>query len=347
MTLSATEAAVPSAQPSRLPSISVVVPAYNSSATLPALMERLQPVLYQVAEDYEVILVNDGSADTSWETIRALASRYSWVRGLNLMRNYGQHNALLCGIRAARYDLIVTMDDDLQHPPEEIPALLHKLREGYDVVYGTPRTLPHSWWRNVSSKWTKAALARAMNVPNVRELSAFRVFRTELRGAFTHYQGSTLLLDVLLSWATTRFASVAVDHHPRLVGKSNYTLLKLFNQTMLMLTGYSTAPLRLASLVGFGFTGLGLFLFSYVIAHYLLHGSLPGFPFIASTISLFGGAQLFALGIMGEYLARIFNRSMDRPTYIIRSATPSCGSEPCDGNGYQTREIDQFARGEL
>ena len=120
------------------PSISVVVPVYNSELTLPELVKRLQPVLAGLAREYELLLVNDGSRDQSWQVIQRIAAEHGWVRGINLMRNYGQHNALLCGIRAARFDTLVTMDDDLQHPPEEIHKLLAKLQEGFEMVYGFP-----------------------------------------------------------------------------------------------------------------------------------------------------------------------------------------------------------------
>jgi len=124
----------------KLPSISVVVPVYNSEATLETLSDRISKVLKNHSSKFELILINDGSNDRSWEIISKLANKYSWIHGINLMRNYGQHNALLCGVRASKYELIITMDDDLQNPPEEIPHLINKIKEGYDVVYGTHKT---------------------------------------------------------------------------------------------------------------------------------------------------------------------------------------------------------------
>ena len=301
-----------------LPSLSVVVPVYKSAASLPALIERLEPVLAAHARTYEVLLVNDNSPDESWKVIGELAKQNNWVQGVDLMRNYGQHNALLCGIRAARGEIIVTMDDDLQHPPEEIPKLLEKLAEGHDVVYGTPISLSHAAHRNFTSRFTKWLLASAMGVKNIKGISAFRAFRTDLRLAFQDYHSPELLIDVLLSWGTTRFSTVAVQHDPRRIGSSNYNFFKLLNQALLILTGFSTAPLHIATIIGFVFTVLGIVIFIYVIAQFLHAGSVPGFPFLASTIALFSGAQLFALGILGEYLARIFKRSMERPTYVIR-----------------------------
>jgi undecaprenyl-phosphate 4-deoxy-4-formamido-L-arabinose transferase len=209
------------------------------------------------------------------------------------------------------------MDDDLQHPPEEIPLLLAKLEEGYDVVYGVPYRRPHSWWRNWFSVVIKRILARIMGIPTIRDIGAFRAFRAQLRQAFAGYQNPNVILDVLLSWGTSRFATVTVREDPRSVGHSNYNFARLMKVTMVVLTGFSTAPLRFASMLGFGFTLFGILVFFYVVGAYLFQGSIPGFPFLASIIALFSGTQLFALGIIGEYLARIFDRSMDRPPYVI------------------------------
>jgi undecaprenyl-phosphate 4-deoxy-4-formamido-L-arabinose transferase len=303
-------------------SLSVVVPVYNSQDTLEELVARLSTALPQVAAEFELILVNDGSRDRSWETICRLGGQYPWVRGINLMRNYGQHNATLCGIRAACGEIIVTMDDDLQHPPEEIYKLLAALEDGIDVVYGTPARLPHSWWRNAFSVFTKRTLAYVMGVGSVRDISAFRAFRAGLRRAFDSYQNPNVIVDVLLSWGTNRFAAVKVNEAPRQAGRSNYNFFKLFQYALLILTAFSTAPLRFTSLVGFVFTFFGIAVFLYVLGVYFLLGSIPGFPFLASIIALFSGTQLFALGIFGEYLARIFDRSIDRPAYVVREAQP-------------------------
>jgi glycosyltransferase involved in cell wall biosynthesis len=302
-------------------SLSIVVPVYNSESTLDELAVRLSQVLPNLTTTYELVFVNDGSRDGSWNKICELARQYPWIKGIKLMRNYGQHNAILCGVRAARYDVIVTMDDDLQHPPEEIPKLLNKLDEGYDVVYGSPSKLPHSLWRNLFSRFTKRALAFVMGIRTVRDIGPFRAFRSDLRRSFATFQNPSVLLDVLLSWGTTRFATVKVDEAPRQEGQSNYNFLKLFSLAMVVLTGYSTAPLRFTSLIGFLFTIFGLLIFLYVLGVYFIAGSVPGFPFLASIVSLFSGMQLFALGIIGEYLARVFDRSMERPAYVIGSVT--------------------------
>jgi glycosyltransferase involved in cell wall biosynthesis len=296
---------------------SVVIPVYKSQSTLPGLVERLDKVLSGLSEDYEVILVNDDSPDQSWDVIVSLSKQYQFVRGVDLMRNYGQHNATLCGVRLARHEVVVTMDDDLQHPPEEIHLLLEKLEEGYDVVYGVPKKLPHSWWRNLGSILTKLMVAYAIGVRTIRDVSAFRAFRTNLRRAFEGYENPDVMIDVLLSWGTTRFATVPVDEQPRNIGKSNYTLGRLLRMSLLYLTNFSTKPLRFSNIIGFIFTLIGFIGFVYVITIYFIAGSVPGFPFLASAIMVFSGVQLFALGIIGEYLARVFERTAGRRPYTV------------------------------
>ncbi|MEO7716502.1 MAG: glycosyltransferase family 2 protein [Capsulimonas sp.] len=302
--------------------ISVVIPLYNSAAMLPELMERLARVLPTLTDEFEVILVNDGSRDESWPAAKKAAKTYPFVHAINLMRNYGQHNALLCGIRSAKYATTVTMDDDLQHPPEEIPKLLAKLDTGFDVVYGTPASERHGFWRDLASQVTKLALQNAMNIDVARDVSAFRAFRTLLRGGFAGYSSPYVSLDVLLTWTSTKFSSVTVRHDTRKSGVSNYTFWNLVTHALNMITGYSTKPLQLASVVGLVFTFFGFIVLVWVIVQFFISGSVvPGFPFLASIIAIFSGAQLFALGIIGEYLARMHFRTMDRPTYAVRADT--------------------------
>lgn len=302
------------------PTVSVVVPVYNGHLSLAELTQRLGLVLPSVAREFELILVNDGSQDDSWRVVQHLASKHDWVRGVDLLRNYGQHNALLCGVRLATCDIVITMDDDLQHPPEELSKLLDLIDQGADVVYGTPHEMPHEIWRNVASWISKVALQTAMGASTARNVSALRAFRTQLREAFSAYRSPFVSLDVLLTWATTRFAAVTVRHEPRKLGESNYTFRKLVTHALNMMTGFSVLPLQLASLVGFFFTVVGFGVLIYVVGLYLLQGtSVPGFPFLASMIAIFSGAQMFAIGIIGEYLARMHFRSMERPTYTVRA----------------------------
>jgi undecaprenyl-phosphate 4-deoxy-4-formamido-L-arabinose transferase len=322
------------------PTLSVVIPVFNSELVLPDLLDRLHQVLTRLGTPFEIILVNDGSRDRSWQVVTKLASKWPAVLGIDLMRNFGQHNALLCGIRAARHSVIVTIDDDLQHPPEEIPRLLAKLAEDYDVVYGTPEREQHGLWRDLASRLTKLTLQQAMGVKGGLQISAFRVFRAQLREAFHSFRGTHVAIDVLLSWSTNRFTAITVAHQPRRVGTSNYTLLKLVRHATNLITGFSTLPLRAASLLGFAFTLIGAVLLVYVVARTLLEGdAVPGFPFLASIIPLFSGVQLFALGIMGEYLSRMYYRTLDQPSYAVRATTaPGRAPEGMGERGSAPRE---------
>jgi glycosyltransferase involved in cell wall biosynthesis len=305
-------------------SVSVIVPVYNSSTMLETLCRRVDEAISKITLAYEIVLVNDGSRDASWEAIQTISRKHKNITGINLMRNYGQHNALLCGIRKASYDYIVTIDDDLQNPPEEIPILLNKVREGYDVVYGSPEKERHGLFRDLASRMTKMVLQHAMGADVARDVSAFRAFRTDLRKGFSTFNGSFVSIDVLLTWSAQKYAVVKVKHAPRQEGISNYTFRKLLTHAMNMMTGFSTLPLQFASIVGFAFTLFGFVILGYVLVKYLMYGSVvQGFAFLASIIAVFSGATLFSMGIIGEYLARIHFRVMDKPSYAEREVIES------------------------
>jgi len=303
-------------------SLSFVIPVFRSAQSLAELYRRIVAVFDVSGHEFEIIFVEDCGPDDSWNVIQALARQDTRVHGYRMSRNFGQHNALLCGIRKARGDLVVTLDDDLQHPPEEIPRLLATLAEGYDVVYGSPERRQHGLLRDLASWITKLALERSMGAANASQVSALRVFRTRLREAFADYRSPTVNIDVLLTWATTRFAAIRVRHEARRFGVSGYTPRKLVRHALDMMTGFSTRPLQLASLMGFVFALFGLGVLTYVLIRWLLQGSaVPGFAFLASIIAIFAGAQLVALGIIGEYLARMHLRTMERPPYLVADST--------------------------
>lgn len=306
------------------PSLSIVVPVFNSATTLDELVARLTSVLATTVQDYEFVFVDDGSHDDSRAVLTRLAAQDAHIRALFLSRNFGQHNALLCGIRAARFELIVTLDDDLQNPPEDIPRLLDALTDDVDVVYGTPRDRRHDGWRWGVSAIVRMALANVMGATTARWVSPFRLFRTSLRDAFAAYASSFVAIDVLLAWGTTRFASVTVGHHARRVGRSNYRVRTLLALALNTITGFSARPLQLASLVGIVAATIGIALFVAATIRALLNGfPLSGVPLFASIVFVFSGTQLLALGIIGEYLARMHFRTMGRPAYVVRTALGS------------------------
>ena len=296
---------------------SVIVPVYRSAGCLKELHSRLVSVMEKLSSRFEIIFVEDCGGDNSWELISELALIDTRVHGLRMSRNYGQHNALLAGIRHANGELVITLDDDLQHPPEEIPKLLSRFTENFDVVYG-PRE-QHGLLRDMASRITKMALQSSMGAETARKISAFRVFRTSLRDAFADYRSPSVNIDVLLTWGTTRFGICPVRHEARQYGESGYSTRKLLAHAFNMISGFSTIPLKIASLIGVFFTLFGMGILAFVIYRYFFSEvSVPGFPFLASIISIFAGAQLLALGIIGEYLGRMYQRSMERPTYSLR-----------------------------
>lgn len=322
--------------------VSIVIPVFNSEHNLPELYRQLMPAMAALVERFEVIMVEDSSRDNSWAVVSSLAASDERVRGLRLSRNYGQHNALLCGIRAARYDYIVTMDDDLQHPVSEIHLLLEALTQGHDVVYGTSDENRHDLWRNVASRMTKLALQNAMGAKSAAQVSAFRAFPTRLREAFQDYRSPSVSIDVLLTWGTTRFTAVKVKHAPRLSGKSNYTVRKLITHAFNLITGFSTTPLKLASIVGFVFTLFGFAVLIFVLGRYFIQGTtVPGFPFLASVIAIFSGAQMFTLGIFGEYLARMYGRTMERPAYVVLESSDTLNARSSNGESVRERRAPQ------
>lgn len=298
--------------------VSVVIPVYNSERSIEQVVDECAAVLSATGHSFEFILVDDASRDGSRNVIEAIASRREDTQALAMMRNYGQHSALLAGIRAARGEIVVTIDDDLQHPPAEIRKLLDALTQSFDVVYGTPARAAHSLVRSLLSSVTKLVLARAMGAETASQVSAFRAFRTKLRNSFSKYHSPYVNIDVLLTWGTTRFRAIETEHRPREVGRSNYTWSTLSRHALTMITGFSTLPLRLASITGLAFTLAGFLVLLWVIGSVLVFGrAVPGFAFIASIIVIFSGAQLFALGIIGEYLARVHLRLLDRPPYTL------------------------------
>jgi undecaprenyl-phosphate 4-deoxy-4-formamido-L-arabinose transferase len=235
------------------------------------------------------------------------------------MRNYGQHNAVLAGVRAARNDVIVTMDDDLQHSPTDVPRVVEALDDDVDLVYAVPEDEPHGFWRGFGSRSVKRVLARSLGVSGARQISAFRAFRTEMRASFRDVRDAFVSIDVLLSWTGSRVRSIPVRMDERKTGRSNYTFRTLLRHTVNMVTGYSVAPLRVVTYVGFLTALAGLVLFVYVLFLFFSgRTEVAGFTTIAAMVAMFSGAQLFALGILGEYIGRLHSRSISRPSYVVR-----------------------------
>ena len=302
--------------------VTVLIPVYRGEATLVRLYQEISAAMPALVPDYEIVFVEDCGGDNSWAVITELAAADPRVRGIRMSRNFGQHNALLAGIRAARHELILTMDDDLQHPVSEIGAMLAALTDNLDVVYGAPQAERHGFLRDMASRLTKLALTEVMGAATARSVSAFRVFRTKLRDGFHDYRSPSVSIDVLLTWTTSRFGAIRLQHLPRTIGASGYTLRKLITHAANLMTGFSTLPLQIASITGFALVLLGFLILVLVLVNFMIRGEqAPGFASLACMIIIFSGAQLFSLGVIGEYLARMHFRSMEKPVYVVAETT--------------------------
>ncbi len=300
--------------------LSIVVPVFRSEKTLNELVNRITKSVSN--KSVEIILVDDASGDGTWTTICSIARQNSMVTGIRLGRNSGQHGALLAGVRAAKFQTVVTLDDDLQNPPEEINKLIDALVPGVDVVYGVSTEVKQNFYRRAGSKLVRKFFASALGFNSAVSMSSFRTFRTVLREGFNTALGPNVSLDALLTWSTTRFTVVEVKHDERKVGDSHYTFRKLVRFMIDMATGYSALPLRLASALGFLTISFGAVLLVYVIGRPIITGErVQGFPMLASTIIIFSGVQIFLLGILGEYIGRMHFRVMNKPTYMVAETT--------------------------
>lgn len=294
-------------------SISAIVPVYRSGPVLRALYDRLSVVLSKVADTWEIILVDDASNDGTFGCMVDLHRHDPRVKAIRFSRNMGQHHATLCGIKHARGDVVVTLDDDLQNPPEDIPAFLARIDEGYDLVIGqiaTPKR--HAPWRNLSSTLMQKLVARILGKPRNISLSSYRALSRRGAEAIGAYRGVQTYLPALMfhSIPHDRIANVDVRHEQRGYGKSTYTLRKLLKLSSHLLINHSRMPLRLASVLGFVASIASLGYALVVILDALIFGAaVPGWASLAALTTLVGGCILLCLGIVGEYIGRLLVES--------------------------------------
>ena len=245
--------------------ISIIIPVFHASKSLIELNSDLIDFLNNKKFDYEIIYVDDFSNDDSWNRIEKLGLTNKNIKGIKLQKNYGQHNALLCGIRNAKGDIIVTMDDDLQNPPSELEKILNKLNDGFDVIYGSSINYKRSFWRIFSSFLIKKIIENISGSKFSTKISDYRVFKSSLISTFSEFKSPDVNIDVLLSWATDNIAYVEIEHNKRKYSKSNYSFKKLILYSITMITGFSTFPLKLASILGLFFSLVGFAILMFVL----------------------------------------------------------------------------------
>jgi undecaprenyl-phosphate 4-deoxy-4-formamido-L-arabinose transferase len=301
--------------------ISVVIPVYKAEACLHELYRRLRAALETITTDFEIILVEDCGGDRSWEIIQKLAQVDPRVKGMQLSRNFGQHAATICGFAQSQGHWVVTLDDDLEQSPEDIPALLAKAEQGYALVYGVYPQRAHVFWRNMTSALARYLFKKA--IPQLNDVyTSFRLIDGELAREVCRFESPFSFVDGYLSWLTSNCASVEVGHSARAHGGSNYTFRKLLVHTINIFVTFSDLPLRLASWVGLGSFLIGMFWLCYLLLMKLFGGiTASGFTSLMAGIVLFGGIQLFVLGIFGEYLSRINFKTSRKPLYLLARET--------------------------
>jgi len=287
--------------------ISFVIPVYRSEDILPTLASNISKTMKRMKVKYELIFVCDASPDRSWVTIKKLSKQFPQIKGLLLRTNVGQHNALMAGFSKARGDIIVTMDDDLQHSPEDSVLLINKIKDGYDVSYGKFKKRNHSGWKVFGSFFNNLIASFLLKKPFNLYFSPFRAFTSEIKDEILAYRGPFVYVDGLIFSCTKNIASVEINHFERHSGSSSYDLKKSISLYLKMATSFSIFPLRLSSFLGFIFSITGFMLALYFLFQKLLYNNTPqGWTSLIVIVLILAGAQMILLGVIGEYVGRIF-----------------------------------------
>lgn len=297
---------------------SVVIPVFNEEENILELYRRLSTQMEKLGT-YEIIMVDDGSSDGSWDLIKELHKSDSRVKGLSFSRNFGHHIALSAGLDYAKAEVMILMDADMQDPPEEIPRLIEKFRESYDIVYGIRKTRHDPLFKRLTSALFWFTLKRFSGVPMPAGQTMLRVLSRRVVDVMREMREYARFIHGMMAWTGFRVTTVEVSHSPRVKGKSKYNIPKLFRLAFNAITSFSTIPLRLAVYVGLISSFLSLIVGIYFVYRKILYG-IPVLGYASIIVSVFfvGGIQLLVLGIFGEYLGRTYQEVQRRPLYILR-----------------------------
>ena len=304
--------------------LSIVVPVYNSESILPKLVEKIhdEMVTENLAEQFELLLVNDSSPDNSWAVICELADKHPFVKGISLRRNFGQHNATMAGLNHVSGDIVVIMDDDLQHPPEAIGEMIASLSGGYDVCYTRYLNRKHPLWKKLGSRFNDWASSKFLGKPKGLYLSSFKAIRREVVDEVIKYDGPYAYVDGLILDVTRSVTAIDIQHRARLEGEGNYSLLSSISLWMKMATSFSVSPLRIASFTGFALSLLSLIMIGIIFIQKIIDPEMAaGWASLIATILFIGGVQTLCIGMIGEYLGRTYLKLNGKPQYTVGALT--------------------------
>lgn len=304
--------------------LSIVVPVYRSAQILPQLVEQIHAEMRKegLADSFELLLVNDASPDNSWQVIRSLATTHTFVKGVSLRRNFGQHNAIMAGLNYVSGDFVVLMDDDLQHPPHAIGDMVRALAEGYDVCYTNYVNRQHALWKKLGSQFNDWVATHLLGKPKGLYLSSFKGLRKEIVQEIIRYDGPYAYIDGLILDVTRSITTINIEHQARHEGEGNYNLRRSLSLWLKMATSFSVLPLRLASYAGFALAALSLVMIVFVIVQKLLHPEFPrGWASLIATVLFIGGIQTLCIGMMGEYLGRTYLKLNHKPQFVVGNTT--------------------------
>lgn len=299
--------------------ISVVIPIYNEEENIPMMFERLNKALHQTHQHFELIFVNDGSRDRSMERIKSLARDHDNVKYINFSRNFGHQIAVSAGLEYSKGSEVVIIDADGQDPPELIPEMYLKLQSGFEIVYAKRRTRKgESWLKLMTAKWFYKILAKLTAIDIPLDTGDFRIIHRKVVNQILRMPEKQKFLRGQMAWVGFRQSYVEYDRQERLNGETGYTFRKMFRLAMDGITSFSNFPLRVATFSGFFCAFFGLFLIGYTLySRYVLKDYEPGWSSLMVTIVFIGGIQLIGIGIIGEYISRIYDNIRNRPLYIV------------------------------
>ncbi|MEO8401136.1 MAG: glycosyltransferase family 2 protein [Gammaproteobacteria bacterium] len=304
--------------------LSIIIPVYRSQNILPELIKEIKKSIdtLDLRSQFELILVSDASPDGSWQVISDQSKQHDFIKGILLRKNFGQHSATMAGLNYSRGEIVIIMDDDLQHPPSEIGNLIQAINEGADVCYTRYNGRQHAMWKILGSSFSNLMVTLLMNKPRGLYLSSFKAIRREVVLEVIKYDGPYAYLDGLILSVTHSIKSIDIDHQPRHEGKGNYNLKRSISLWLRMATSFSVVPLRAATLLGFSMTILSILVVGVVLAEKLLYPTVAaGWTSLIAAILFVGGVQTFCVGMLGEYLGRAYLKINGKPQFVVRETT--------------------------